>query len=110
MNVDIGTPETVGAGFIGLAILYKVWRVLKSDRNQDNGNEAQSKLRDDLIQLVKDLTVRCDNFAAQRNDYMVENAELKAQIAALELELATIQRRLGLDAAPILIENDPNKM
>ena len=61
-----------------LAMLYKVWQILKKDRKEDNLDNAERSLRDELRQEVVSLRVINDKLREENNVLHQDVAELKA--------------------------------
>lgn len=106
MQVSIGIPEIMAATVGAFVLLYKVWRVLKTDKDGDSHISVEQKLRDDLMQMVKDLTARCDEFARERNEVLIDAAEARAECRQTGLENAILRKRLGIDDSGFVGEDD----
>lgn len=90
-----------GAGG-GMAALAAAWKYIH-DRRRETTTEHQhdsafakiDSIADDLRAELKELTLRCDNFAQERNGYLVQVAELKAEVKHLEHDLTLARERIS---------------
>jgi chromosome segregation ATPase len=90
-----------GAGG-GMAALAAAWKYIH-DRRREATTEEQhdsafakiDSIADDLRAELKELTLRCDNFAQERNGYLVQVAELKAEVKHLEQNLTLARERIS---------------
>jgi chromosome segregation ATPase len=86
----------------GLAALAAGWKYIH-DRRRETAIEGQhdsafskiDSIADDLRAELKELTARCDTFAQERNGYLVQVAELKAEVKHLESDLASARERIA---------------
>ena len=64
-----------------LALLYKVWQILKKDRKEDNLDNAERSLRDELRQELKTIKEENGKLREENNILHQELAELKASFS-----------------------------
>ena len=64
-----------------LAMLYKVWQILKKDRKEDNLDNAERSLRDELRQELKTIKEENSKLREENNILHHELAELKASFS-----------------------------
>ena len=95
---------SVGAGAAAvLAMLYKIWCILKVDRKEDSLDNAERKLRDELRDEIKvlkeDIKILSNEVRILRDTHIQcqdENAALKGRIKWLETCLRYCQLNLLL--------------
>jgi len=88
----ISSHSVFGAGAAAiLAMLYKIWRILKVDRKEDSLDNAERKLRDELRDEIKvlkeDIKILSNEVRILRDTHIQcqdENAALKGRIKWLE--------------------------
>ena len=61
-----------------LAMLYKVWQILKKDRKEDNLDNAERSLRDELRSELKGIKDENYQLRSENHTLHEELAELKA--------------------------------
>jgi hypothetical protein len=90
MGALIADNSIVGAAIAaGLAFLYKIWRILKADRKEDDLDAAERKFRDEMRQEIKDL--RTSNAEIKR-----EEEDCKKQYIALQAHVQWVENCLEL--------------
>lgn len=81
----IGDNSIVGAaGVTALAILYKIWKILKRDRKEDNLSDAERALRDEIRQDAKDLRASYSALEKTHRDDQLRIIELSSKLSTLE--------------------------
>lgn len=73
-----------------LAMLYKVWQILKKDRKKDNLDNAERSLRDELRQELKTIKEENSKLREENNILHQELAELKASFSVCKKTHADI--------------------
>lgn len=89
---SLSTHSVVGAGVAAaLAFVYKLWRLLKTDRKEDDLDSAERSLREELrleIVRLKDEIVNLKEEVRELNvrneEYIKINAQLRVRIQWLE--------------------------
>ena len=88
----LSSHSIVGAGIAAvLAFVYKLWRILKTDRKEDNLDNAERSLRDELRDEVKTLKEeivklreQIASLAEHNAQCLDENAKLRGRVYWLE--------------------------
>lgn len=75
----VSNNSVLGASLAAtLAMLYKVWQILKRDRKEDNLDNAERSLRDELRQELSQLRTINEKLREENAQLHNEIAELKA--------------------------------
>ena len=91
--IDIMSSNSIaGAGIAAvMAMAYKIWRILKTDRKEDNLEIAERSLRDELrdeIKMLKEeirkLVEQIATLAENNTKCLDENSKLKTRLRWLE--------------------------
>lgn len=88
----LSSHSIVGAGIAAvLAFVYKLWRILKTDRKEDDLDNAERSLRDELrieVKLLKEEVVKLREQVATLAEHnaqcLDDNAKLKGKVYWLE--------------------------
>jgi chromosome segregation ATPase len=86
----------------GLAALAAGWKYIH-DRRRETAVEGQhdsafgkiNAIADELRERVKDLELRCDKFAEERNVAQTQVARLEAEVKHLESDLTSARERIA---------------
>lgn len=97
MAPEILTPENATLAGLAAAALYAFWRRIRQDNTADKTASREAVFRDDILELNKQLTERCDRFAHERNKALSEIATLRGEIAVLK---GRIRRASGSCTTP----------
>lgn len=81
----ISDNSIVGAaGLSALALLYKIWEILKRDRKEENLSDIERALRDEIRQDVKDLRASYSALEKLHHDDQLRIIELTSKLSTLE--------------------------
>lgn len=81
----ISDNSIVGAaGLSAIAILYKIWEILKRDRKEDNLSNAERALRDEIRQDAKDLRASYGALEKLHQGDQIRIIELSSKLSTLE--------------------------
>ena len=89
---QLSSHSIVGAGIAAvMAFAYKLWRILKTDRKEDNLDNAERSLRDELREEVKSLKEEVAKLREQitalaehNAQCLDENSKLRSKVYWLE--------------------------
>ena len=87
MDFKTLVAENIGSAGIGaavLAILYKVWNILKTDRKEDNLSEAERQFRDESRKDLKELREHNKRLEDEKHTCEEQISNLLARIRWLE--------------------------
>lgn len=87
------TPEGAATGGVGLALLYWLWREFRRARSEDKRDGAEEKFRDDLMAMNRELVVRADKFAAERNEERELRVKAESEVQRLRAHIVAVSRR-----------------
>lgn len=76
-------PGGLAIGAAALALAYKLWRLVKSDRREDRADDMAERIRTALLAETKELRERADRFASERNTAREAAATAAAENRAL---------------------------
>lgn len=91
------TPEAAASGGVGLAMLFWLWREVRKARSEDKRDDAEGKIRDDLIKMNADLVARADRMAGERNDEREKRIRAEAEVERLNAHIADLAQRCRSD-------------
>lgn len=81
----ISENSIVGAaGISAIAILYKIWGILKRDRKEENLSDAERALRDEIRQDAKDLRASNSELEKLHHSDQLRIIELSSRLSTLE--------------------------
>lgn len=89
---QLSSHSIVGAGIAAvMAFIYKLWRILKTDRKEDSLDNAERSLRDELreeVKLLKEevtkLREQIASLAEHNAQCLDENTKLRSRVYWLE--------------------------
>lgn len=100
------TPEAMASGGAVLGILFWLWREVRKARTEDKRDDAESKLRADLMNInaalntqLEQAKTRADRFAEERNRERELRIVAEAEISRLKDHILEISQRCKGDLA-----------
>lgn len=94
------TPETAASGGVVMALLFWLWREVRKARNEDKRDDAESKLRHDLMAInqaineqLEQAKNRADKFAEERNREREQRILAEAEIDRLKAHIVEVAGR-----------------
>lgn len=88
----IADNSVVGAtGAAALAFLYKIWRVLKVDRKEDNLDNAERSFREEIRAEVKELRALNDQLHRMNEKIQQEKHDCEVMITVLQARLKWLE-------------------
>lgn len=102
LSTDTGILAGGAAGLATMgAVLYRVYRAVKSDKQADARVAAKDDLVEHLQNIIEkqtkridELTARVDAMAKERNEALVENGRLKAELHSIERDVERVTKAL----------------
>lgn len=87
LSLVTNNPEIFAGGGVGTALIYKLIRKFKSDKESDDEIRFHDDLRDDIAERLKETEARADKFAHEKNLYFAKTGELEVRARDLQEEL-----------------------
>ena len=80
-----------GAGGIALVLLYKIWRILQSDRKEDNLDQAEKEFRDEMRSDIKQFREHLKSCEEEKTKILERLVKQQQMIASIHAQIRVCQ-------------------
>lgn len=95
------------AGSAAMVLLYKIWRILKADRKEDNLDQAEKQFRDEMRTDIKELREHLKTCEEDKLKMLEKMAKQQQLIAQIHAQIRVCQSSAIRPAVCPLVDNLP---